>query len=309
MEESKAITKDNNNNYPKLGETVLLYIDNNLKNIITLDADKAINITLGNFPHSYFLGSEFGTKIYSKNKKGFVYILPLSRTLWTENLLHKTQILYSLDISNIIFLLNIKRGSYVAESGTGSGSLTFSIAKKIGGDGVLNTFEFNKERSDYAKQNFIKLGLSQVSVFNRDVYADGFSADNIDFKIKKYDAIFVDLPSPWSSITHLKTSLRKGGRLCSFSPCIEQVMKMKISLSENGFGDFQTIELLERSYIRKKLYLKKLKDNTKLSEEENMLNNNNLLSKRENNYIHTPTHHSEKTHTGYLTFCTKFTNN
>ena len=48
---------------------------------------------------------------------------------------HRTQILYSTDISMILFELDLKLGSRVVETGTGSGSLSHSICQSIGAEG------------------------------------------------------------------------------------------------------------------------------------------------------------------------------
>lgn len=39
-----------------------------------------------------------------------------------------------------------------------------------------------------------------------------------------------------------------GGRLCSFSPCIEQVQRTCDVLTQHGFSDLQTLECLLRNY-------------------------------------------------------------
>lgn len=39
-----------------------------------------------------------------------------------------------------------------------------------------------------------------------------------------------------------------GGRLCSFSPCIEQVQRTAAKLEQSGFEDIQVIECLQRTY-------------------------------------------------------------
>ena len=39
-----------------------------------------------------------------------------------------------------------------------------------------------------------------------------------------------------------------GGRLCSFSPCIEQVQRTAAKLEQSGFDDIKVVESLQRTY-------------------------------------------------------------
>ena len=55
--------------------------------------------------------------MFSKNRKGWVYLLHPTPELWTVNLRHRTQILYTTDISMVILKLALKPGSIVVESG------------------------------------------------------------------------------------------------------------------------------------------------------------------------------------------------
>ena len=59
----------------------------------------------------------FHFQMFSLNKKGWVYLLHPTPELWTFNLLHRTQILYTTDISMVILKLALKPGSVVIESG------------------------------------------------------------------------------------------------------------------------------------------------------------------------------------------------
>ena len=154
--------------------------------------------------------------------------------------------------------------------------------------GHLYTFEFNAERAKCARDNFALIGLdSIITVIHRDVVQDGFNlyqkpsqpelpflSDKEDLpqlqseeksseievgeikrdnahegeNLVKADSIFLDLPSPWAVIKSSKTILKPFGKLCSFSPCIEQVQKTCKELTSEGFLEIKTYECLCRTY-------------------------------------------------------------
>ena len=66
---------------------------------------------------SRFKPHSFSQQMYSKNRKGWIQLLHPTPELWTLNLPHRTQILYTTDISVAILQLGIKPGSIVVESG------------------------------------------------------------------------------------------------------------------------------------------------------------------------------------------------
>ena len=84
------------------------------------------------------IGKRFGTKV--RLSRGYAYALYPTPDLWTRTLPHRTQILYATDISLIILQLELKPGSVVVESGTGSGSLAHSLIRTIAPTGHLYTF-------------------------------------------------------------------------------------------------------------------------------------------------------------------------
>ena len=203
----------------------------------------------GHFHHDDFLHRPYGSRVHSRasasappsSRPGYVIPLPVTPELWTLSLTHRTQILYLADISLVLLQLNLLPGSVVLESGTGSGSLTVSLARTVAPTGHVHTFEFNVERVKRAKADFELLGLADVTVHHRDVVRDGFPLVE-----GGADAVFLDLPSPWDVVESAAATLRHLGRLASFSPCIEQVQRTVMKLEEGGWGEVRTMEVLLR---------------------------------------------------------------
>ncbi|KAJ2160026.1 tRNA (adenine-N(1)-)-methyltransferase catalytic subunit trm61 [Coemansia sp. RSA 552] len=227
------------------GDQVILYVTPETMYSITVTADGMFNFKFGNFKHADMIGVKYGGKVYSHDKRGFVYLLHPTPALWTQVVPHRTQILYLPDISFISLYLDLRPGKVVIESGTGSGSFSHSIARTIAPTGHLYTYEYHELRAAAAKKEFEEHGLaSVVTSEHRDVVANGFGRTNIA------DAVFLDLPAPWDAVATAKEALRKDtiGRICSFSPCIEQVQRTAVALDEHGFSEIRMFECLVKDH-------------------------------------------------------------
>ncbi|XP_050296516.1 tRNA (adenine(58)-N(1))-methyltransferase catalytic subunit TRMT61A [Anthonomus grandis grandis] len=236
------------------GDSVVLYLT--ISQIYTVKAQARVLNKKGSEVENIFqtpygalkcgelIGKAFGSKI--SLSKGWGYILQPTPELWSITLPHRTQIIYTPDISMIIMQLEVCPGSRVIESGTGSGSLSHAFIRAVKPHGHLYTFDFHEVRCKTAEKEFDEHGLGNyVTVAHRDVCATGFG-DNLD---NSADAVFLDLPHPWIAIPHALKSLKEsGGRICSFSPCIEQVQKTCLELSKLGFQEIQTLEILQTQY-------------------------------------------------------------
>jgi tRNA (adenine57-N1/adenine58-N1)-methyltransferase len=114
-----------------------------------------------------------------------------------------------------------------------------------------------------------------VTVHHRDVCNDGFGLENVA------DAVFLDLPSPWKALASAKQALKKeGGRICSFSPCIEQVQKTVNEMTQLGFTDIYTIEMLRRVLCVKKYSLQNFDFNLDMRNLDNDNKNEENSEKR-----------------------------
>ena len=96
-------------NIIKEGDAVILYEDISTSSIIKMASNGYIDNRFGRFLHKDIIGKPFGSKITSK--KGYIYVLKPTPTLITQSLPHRTQILYTADISMILLKLDIQPGS------------------------------------------------------------------------------------------------------------------------------------------------------------------------------------------------------
>ena len=233
------------NEVASAGDLVIFFVSPNDISPVHLEEGKILQHRLGKFRHDDMIGKRFGQKVVSIDGQRHVSMLRPTPELWTRSLPHRTQILYLPDISFILRKLNIKPGSVVIESGTGSGSFSHSIFRSLLPNGHLYTFEFHPERAKLAVEEFEKHGMSSlVTVEHRDVVERGFGMVDLA------DSVFLDLPATWEALKWAKEALKKdgSGRVCCFSPCIEQVLKNFETFRQLEFTDIEMFEVLSRDY-------------------------------------------------------------
>lgn len=225
------------------GDLVIVYEKHDNMKAVKVCENSILENRFGIFKHADWIGKPYGCKV-SSHKGGFVYLLAPTPELWTLVLSHRTQILYIADISFVVMYLELIPGCVVLESGTGSGSLTTSLARAIAPTGHVYTFDFHEQRAVAAREDFERTGLSSlITVGVRDIQGEGFPKDLTGLA----DAVFLDLPQPWLAITSAGEMLKPDGVLCSFSPCIEQVQRSSETLASK-FTDIRTFEVLLRTY-------------------------------------------------------------
>ncbi|KAI5937064.1 tRNA (adenine(58)-N(1))-methyltransferase catalytic subunit TRMT61A [Manis javanica] len=228
----------------KEGDTAILSLGHGAMVAVRVQHGAQTQTRHGVLRHSVdLIGRPFGSKV-TCGRGGWVYVLHPTPELWTLNLPHRTQILYSTDIALLTMMLELRPGSVVCESGTGSGSVSHAIIRTIAPTGHLHTVEFHQQRAEKAREEFQEHRVGRwVTVHNQDVCRSGFGVHHVA------DAVFLDIPSPWEAVGHAWDALKvEGGRFCSFSPCIEQVQRTCQALASRGFSELSTLEALPQVY-------------------------------------------------------------
>ena len=243
----------------RYGDTVFIYVGHKSIFAQEVTPGSVFQSRFGALRHDELVGRPYGSRFQCS--KGHVFVLRATPELWTECLPHRTQILYFADIALVTSALDLRPGSLVLESGTGSGSLTHSLARTVHPHGHVHTFDFHETRVQQAREELQRHGLAPrlVTCCCRDVSTAGFPEE-----LKgRADAVFLDLPHPWLCIAFAHATLRSGGRVASFSPCVQQVQRTQQALRQHSFHTITTFECLLRptSTVRT-LSLKSLDNST-----------------------------------------------
>ncbi|XP_037687690.1 tRNA (adenine(58)-N(1))-methyltransferase catalytic subunit TRMT61A isoform X1 [Choloepus didactylus] len=101
----------------KEGDTAILSLGHGAMVAVRVQRGAQTQTRHGVVRHSVdLIGRPFGSKV-TCGRGGWVYVLHPTPELWTLNLPHRTQILYSTDIALLTMMLELRPGSVVCESG------------------------------------------------------------------------------------------------------------------------------------------------------------------------------------------------
>ena len=148
------------------------------------------------------------------------------------------QIIPNKDIAAIISFTGLGKESVVVDSGSGSGATACFLANIVK---QVYSYELRHDFFKLASENAKRLGLSNVTVKNQDVYLGIDEAD--------VDLVVLDLPEPWKAIDAATNALKVGGFIVSYSPTIPQVADfVSAAGKKRGLVVLKTIEIIEREW-------------------------------------------------------------
>lgn len=230
-------------------EFIILYHNPQIKFLIEYNANVEFNCHKGQIILPENLS--FGQKLISN--KGYVfYVLPPRLKDRAMKVKRSHTIVYPKEAPRIIYELGILPGWKVAEIGTGSGAFTMILAEMIGEKGRVTTIDINEISHSTAKKNIERLGSSNLLeriefiLLNPETGITNIDDPLLDYN-DYFDAVFVDIPTPWEAIPLVKKILKKGHRAGFLSPTVEQVAKTYETLEEHDFVELECFEILERN--------------------------------------------------------------
>jgi tRNA (adenine57-N1/adenine58-N1)-methyltransferase len=152
-------------------------------------------------------------------------------------------VIYPKDLGAILTLGDLFPGARVLEAGTGSGALTIALARAVGEEGKVFSYDLRQDMIDraVANLNVMTPHHPQVTFQLGDVY-NGIRESGLD-------RITLDLPEPWQVVPHASDALVPGGILLCFLPTVLQVHELVQALvAAETFDIIETVEVLLRPW-------------------------------------------------------------
>ena len=222
-------------------ELVLLIGQDRKQFVVKLVPGGQLQTHRGYLDHDDLLGRPLGREVLSHLGYPFVVLQPSTSDLINQ-LKRTTQIMYPKDIGYTLLKLSVVSGDRIIEAGTGSGGLSVALARAVGPDGMVYSYEVRHDILNLARKNLEALGLAdRVSFTLRDI-AEGFDQTGVD-------ALFLDVRRPWAYLAQVSAALKDSGFFGAILPTTNQVSDLVRGLEEQQtFGHIEVEEVLVRPY-------------------------------------------------------------
>jgi len=225
------------------GERVLLRDERGRSFLVRLEPGATFHFHGGALPHDLVIGSDEGTTVHSTTGASIVCFRPRLAD-FVLKMGRGAQVIYPKDLGAILVFADIHPGARALEAGTGSGALTLALARAVGAEGRVVSYEVREEFQRVAADNvetFFGKVPAHVELRNGDVREVAATGE-------RFNRVLLDLPEPTKVLPETSEALLPGGILCTYLPTTGQVQQAVEALEAGRFADIETFEVMLRSW-------------------------------------------------------------
>ncbi|WP_091241928.1 methyltransferase domain-containing protein [Klenkia soli] len=193
-----------------VGDRVQLTDPKGNRHTVVLEPGKQFHTHRGAIEHDALIGAPEGSVVHSTNNTGYLAF----RFLLADFVLSMprgAQVIYPKDSAQIVGFGDIGPGMRVLEAGAGSGALSISLLRAVGGTGTLTSYE--------RREDFAEVARGNVASFLGEV-PDNWSLRLGDLDQhpaeETVDRVVLDMLEPWAVLPTVAAALRPGGVLIGY---------------------------------------------------------------------------------------------
>lgn len=226
----------------RAGDQVQLTDPKGRPHTITLEPGKVFHTHRGGLRHDDLLGQSEGVVVASSGGTRYLAFRPLLVD-YVLGMPRGAQVIYPKDAAQITCYGDIFPGARVVEAGAGSGALTCSLLRAVGGQGRVFSYEIRQDFAEVARRNVERFFGGPHPAWRLTV------GDIAECREPEIDRVILDMLTPWQVLDTVERILQPGGVLVGYVATTPQLSELVETLRERGsFAEPRAWETLIRDW-------------------------------------------------------------
>jgi tRNA (adenine57-N1/adenine58-N1)-methyltransferase len=225
------------------GDLVQLTDPRGRRHSLTLEPGKVFHTHRGGIAHDDLIGTPEGSVVHATGGTAYLALRPLLSD-FVLSMPRGATVVYPKDAAQIVAVADLFPGARVVEAGAGSGALTCSLLRAVGGDGLVSSYERRADFAAVARTNVERFFGAAPPAWRLTIgdLASSLAEDEVD-------RVVLDMLAPWECLDAVAGALVPGGVLCCYVATTTQLARAVEALREQGsFAEPAATETLVREW-------------------------------------------------------------
>ena len=224
----------------KPGDWALLVDPKGRRYLLRLKEGGHFGHHVGGVTHEQVMASGYGGRVRT-SKDAWLWVLRPSLEDYVLLMKRGATVTYPKDAAAIVLMLDLAPGERVLEAGSGSGALSLFLARAVGPEGEVVSYERRADFLTRARENVEAWGVQNVTFQHGDLA-------EAPLEPERFDAVALDLMEPWKVLSAATRALKTGRQLVLYLPNITQVVQAVSAAREEPLLLRRVLEVNHREW-------------------------------------------------------------